>query len=210
MILYENLVTQNRDAFIKKVKSISQYLGIHPDWLMAVMKNESGFNPRAENSIGAIGLIQFLPRTYRGLGYTREQMLSMSNVQQLDVVQQYFENGKGKFKNYTDLHLYAFFPAAAGKPDDWVLQSSTLSPQAIVNANPGFDLNKDGKITVGEYRQRVYERTVKNLGKDVADRLINTGSAVKKNKMILYIIIAVVGLGLLGMILYFKPWRYFR
>lgn len=140
---------------------------------MMVMYNESHFNPAATNSIGAVGLIQFVPSTYQGWGYTKTQMQNMSALNQLDLVKRFYWNARGKFNSYPDLHLFAFFPAALGKPDNWVLETSNLSAQTVVTHNPGFDLNNDGKITVGEYKQRVYDRTVQRVGKQVADRLFS-------------------------------------
>ena len=43
-MVYENLVTQNKAAFLAKVTEIAAKLKIQPDWLMVVMKMESGIN----------------------------------------------------------------------------------------------------------------------------------------------------------------------
>ncbi|MCY7282011.1 MAG: DUF2272 domain-containing protein, partial [Cyanobacteria bacterium CAN_BIN43] len=62
-LVYEDKVTENKPAFINKVRSISAAFVINPDWLMALMNHESGLNHRIQNSIGATGLIQFMPST---------------------------------------------------------------------------------------------------------------------------------------------------
>ena len=51
MILFEEKVKLNREAFVEKVKKISADLQINPDWLMALMNSETGgtFNPQIVN-----------------------------------------------------------------------------------------------------------------------------------------------------------------
>ena len=40
-----------------------------------------------------------------------------------------------------------------GKPDDYVFQANGISAEAVVNSNPAFDLDKDGILTMAEYKQ---------------------------------------------------------
>src|SRR5205085_3198990 len=59
-------------AFKDKVVQIASDLGTNPNFLMAVMSFESGgtFSPSIKNAAGsgAVGLIQFMPPTAKGLG----------------------------------------------------------------------------------------------------------------------------------------------
>ncbi|MCI5715070.1 MAG: transglycosylase SLT domain-containing protein [Candidatus Onthomorpha sp.] len=131
-LLFEEKVTRNRATFIAKVKSISARLLIEPDWLMAVMYKESGINEKAVNpNGGATGLIQFMPATAKSLGTTTAALKAMSNVEQLDYVYKYYKPYVTKLNSYPDLYLATFFPAALGKSDDWVLQTSSLSAKTI-------------------------------------------------------------------------------
>jgi soluble lytic murein transglycosylase-like protein len=50
------------------LQEMSQKYGIDPDLARAVMRMESGGNPNAVSSAGAIGLMQLMPGTARGLG----------------------------------------------------------------------------------------------------------------------------------------------
>lgn len=151
---FENKVTSNKEAFLQKVRLICAKLGIDPNWLMFVMNSESGLNPAAYNpNGGASGLIQFMPDTAKGLGTTTEALRKMSNVAQLDYVYKYFYPYRGKMSSLYDLYLVTFFPAALGKPDSYVLQTSTLPAKVIADANPGIDLDHDDRITVGEFKR---------------------------------------------------------
>ncbi|MEY3377044.1 MAG: hypothetical protein RL463_1354, partial [Bacteroidota bacterium] len=92
-LVYEDLVKENKEAFIQKVKDISGRLGINPNWLMLVMYMESNINHRAVNPMGgATGLIQFMPFVATELGTTTKQLLNMSNVEQLNYVEKYFKS----------------------------------------------------------------------------------------------------------------------
>lgn len=158
-LLFENYIKSNKQAFIDKVKSISNKLLINPNWLMAVMYKESRLNEKAVNSRGgATGLIQFMPATAQSLGTSTAALKAMTNVEQLDYVYKYYKPYITKLNSYPDLYLATFFPAALGKADDYILQTSKLSAAAIADANPGIDLNKDRKITVGEFKRYCFEQ----------------------------------------------------
>lgn len=160
MLPYINILPKSQQAaFSDKVMLISDKLDINPAWLMQVMKNESGINPSAQNiqdgHTVAAGLIQFTSATAKGLGTSIQSLLSMSAASQLDYVLKYYLPFKKYLKSYPDMYLATFFPAAMGKPDTWVFQSSSLSAALIARQNAGIDLNKDGQITVGEFRKYV-------------------------------------------------------
>ena len=157
---------ESKDAFVSKVIAISAKLGIKPNWLMVVMHNESGINaqivnkqkgdssdPYTRSAYRATGLIQFMPTTAIWLGTSTQALYKMTNLEQLDYVYKYFKGFAGKIKSYFDLYMITFFPVAVGKPDDFVIQSKSVSASTIARQNPSFDINKDFKITVGEAKQ---------------------------------------------------------
>ncbi|MCL2682232.1 MAG: lytic transglycosylase domain-containing protein [Bacteroidales bacterium] len=174
MILIEKMkfhFGENREAVRQKIESVCNSLNIDPSWLMLVMLQESGLNSRAVNKqkgdpddaftrakTRATGLIQFMPATAAGLGTSTQALYNMNTIQQLDYVQKYYAPYKNKIQNFHDLYLATFFPAAMGKQDDYILQTSKISAETISAQNPGFDLNKDGKITVGEFREVITKR----------------------------------------------------
>lgn len=153
-MIFENYIKTNKTLFISKVNQISSLLGIEPDWLMFTMMFESGLNPKAINQYTkAVGLIQFMPNTALGLGITTDLLYQMSNIDQLDYVYKYLKPYVGKMHSMTDVYFAVFFPAAIGKPNTHILQTSSLSASKIAEQNQIFDLNKDKQITVGEVTQ---------------------------------------------------------
>ncbi|MEG1499337.1 MAG: lytic transglycosylase domain-containing protein [Bacteroidales bacterium] len=157
-LLFSVLVKENKTEFLEKVKKIASNLCINPDWLMAVMKKESGMRATATNFItGATGLIQFMPRTAVGLGTTCAELKAMSNVYQLNFVEKYYKPYAGRINSFVDLYLVTFFPAALGKQDDWIMQTPYLPASLVAQQNSGVDLNKDRQITVGEFKTYCYK-----------------------------------------------------
>ncbi|PPC95727.1 MAG: hypothetical protein CTY32_08600 [Methylotenera sp.] len=156
--------TRVNQEFRAKVREICKRLRINPNWLMAVMAFETGetFSPSARNPRGsATGLIQFVESTARGLGTTTSALASMTAVQQLDFVDKYFKSYAPRIKNLGDCYMAVLWPMAIGKPDTFVMWTSTGQYQAEYNANAGLDINRDGSITRGEALSRVNRATVK-------------------------------------------------
>jgi hypothetical protein len=157
-------VKTNKVAFENKVIHIASLLDIQPEWLMAVMNSESNLNPQARNTKYpvqggyATGLIQFTPNTAKGLGTTTDALYAMSNIDQLDYVYKYFKPYRDRIESFIDLYMVTFFPVAVGKPKDWVLQAKNIAALAVARANPIFDLDKNGSITVGEVEEAFLKR----------------------------------------------------
>ncbi len=171
MILIEKLkcnMGESRTEFERKVRNISDLLRINPNWLMMLMHMESGLNAQAVNkqpgdptdaytraAKRATGLNQFMPSTAKAFGITNQQLYRMNAIDQLDYVYKFFQRNAGKIKSYFDLYLLNFFPAALGKSNDWILQTRGISASVIARQNSGFDINKDGQVTVGEIKTRL-------------------------------------------------------
>ncbi len=152
---YEAIALQKHgQAFVDKAKGVAQRLGVKPEWLFAIMQNESGMDPKAYNKNGgATGLIQFMPSTAKGLGTTTDALRNMSAEQQLDYVEKFYKPYAGKLHNGADMYLATFYPLALSKGNDFVMGSerSQSMVNTIARVNPAFDLNKDGQITKQEF-----------------------------------------------------------
>src|SRR5690554_6901631 len=126
------------------------------DDLMAVMAFESRFDPAIQNpNTNATGLIQFMPSTAESLGTTTDQLTSMSAVNQLDYVYEYFKPRTGKMNNLGDVYMAVLWPVAIGEDDNYVLWSQGTN---TYKWNAGLDVNSDGSVTRGEAVQVVINR----------------------------------------------------
>lgn len=166
IVYYSIGVAKYGIAFMQKVVSICLNLDINPSWLMCVMKSESGISHSIINSkTNATGFIQFMPNTAKGLGTTVEKLKNMTALEQLDYVEKYFKPYKRLIHKPEDLYIVTFYPYALNKPDTYVMGSEKSPAFArLVNVqNPNFDFNKDGVITLGEFRKRIREKTFKDL-----------------------------------------------
>ena len=154
--------------FKNKVIDICGRLGCDPSHLTSSMAFETGetFAPDKVNRVsGATGLIQFMPSTARGLGTTTAALAAMTALDQLDVVERYFQPFKGKMSTISDVYMAILFPAAIGKPEAAVLFKK---PSIAYEENKGLDVNNDGQVTKGEAAAKVVQKLARGL--DVSRR----------------------------------------
>lgn len=150
--LANNLDENLGNGFSEKLEKVSEDLGCNPNDLLGIFYSECGLKPNQASSAGsAVGLIQFMPNTCNELGYTRQQVLNMSPVDQLDLVEKFY-----KKYNYYDVPLTAenmyaitFLPGRANK------EVLTRSGENYYKWNSGLDLNKDGAITKTDLKNRI-------------------------------------------------------
>lgn len=158
-INHPNIPVSIRAAFAQKVVAIAQYLSIDPNWLMQVMYAESKLNNQAKNiqngKLIAAGILQWT----KASGVLPQSVLSLNHLQQLDKVKTYFTPYRGKMNSYFDVYMVTFFPMGMGKPDYYVFETKKLSAALIAKQNPAINKNKDGKITMAEFKQYVWNST---------------------------------------------------
>ena len=152
-------------TFKSRLSDISKKIGVSEDCIIKVMNHESRLDPSVKNSIGCVGLVQFCPdskggstKTINGKQYDLSQLRNDLSLQ-MDAIENFWVGGKkqGKIKECGDLQIYNFFPVAAGKPDNYVLQTKGLSAEKIANQNPIFNRTlgraRNTPLTVGDIKQ---------------------------------------------------------
>lgn len=153
--------------FRDRVVEICKQLGwdsIHASWLMSCIAFETGetFSASIMNAAGsgAVGLIQFMPNTARGLGTTTAELSQMSEVDQLEYVGKYFRPYAKHVNALEDMYMAILLPKYIKAPGNTVIFSSGIS----YRQNAGLDADKDGKITKNEATKRVRSKYVKGTG----------------------------------------------
>lgn len=146
-LVWGSKVTQE---FAAKVREIADLLNTNPNWLMAVMAFETRmtFSPYVPNAAGsgAIGLIQFMPKTAAGMGTSTEKLARMSAVEQLDWVYKYYQPFRGRLNSLSDCYLAVLYPVAVGQSENYVLFKA---PSIAYTQNSGLDTEtpKKGYVT---------------------------------------------------------------
>lgn len=167
----ENIVDTGKldKNFLKRVKVVAKNLNCDYKDLLALINSESSFNPQAGKGTNYVGLVQFGDAAIQELrtkgGYpdlTKEKILSMSAIEQLDLVEKLIKINKkyGKFSDNArlsagDLYALIFAPGRAGRE---VLYSKGEAGYNSINSK--MDYNKDGKITKSELAQRLDKKRV--------------------------------------------------
>lgn len=158
--------------WLKLVRALAAKMNCTPLDLLGIIMQESGMNPAAYNPQGpAYGLIQWTKAAAGSpakFGYTIEQMATLTRVQQMPVMEYYFQlNGIMKLGarqkvDITDLYSAVFFPAGIGKPLDYKAYGlpgtgAFLEGRAYV-ANKSLDKTGKGYITKNDYSSAALSR----------------------------------------------------
>ena len=155
----------NNPTFKTRLKEISRAIGIDENSIIKLMLHESSLNPSVKNGIGCVGLIQFCPdnsggttKTISGKRYSLDEIRTNLETQ-MDAIQEFWMSGykSGKIKTPADLYIYNFFPVAAGKSNEFVLKTNSVSAEKIAKQNPIFNRKLgrpvDTPLTVGDLNQ---------------------------------------------------------
>lgn len=130
--------------------------------LLSCIAFETGqtFSPSIKNAAGsgAIGLIQFMPKTALALKTTTEELAQMDELRQLLYVELYFKPYAKDIKTLSDMYMAILMPKYIPYPDSVTVFSDGTT---AYRQNSGLDKDRDGKVTKGEICsliERVYEK----------------------------------------------------
>ena len=165
-------IARTSRAFREELVKVGERLAVDPNFIAAVISNESGFNPQTVNPTGgATGLIQFMPATAKAMGTTTAALRAMSDVQQLAYVERFYRPHAGKIGSPGQCYMATFLPAFMHKPSSFVLGrkgdptvlygSTTLGK--LYEQNAGFDATGKGYFDVGDVTARAdatYRRAI--------------------------------------------------
>lgn len=104
-----------KSQILKMIDSIANKHGVDEKLVRALVKQESGFNPKATSHCGAMGLMQLMPATAKGLGVTD----AYNPVQNVDGGVRYLKGMLQKYNGNVVLALAAYNagPGAVDKYD---------------------------------------------------------------------------------------------
>ena len=181
--------------FNEKLNQVAKKLGILPETLRAIIYTESKGNPTARDPYNvSAGLIGFTRSTAKKLGTTREEILQMSAVDQLDLVYDYYRKvGVRPGMSRGDIYMLTFLPAFVNAPDDFVLgqeggdelrlpggKSSGLSKHKIWYQNPVFGRSRGRNyFTAGDVRRHVNSVPVPDIDESINEDEVNPVDSIE-------------------------------
>ena len=136
----------SRENIENLIEKYAQKNNLDPDFIKAVVKQESGFNPDAKSKCGAMGLMQLMPQTAKGLGVVD----AFDPEQNIEGGVKYLKSMLNRFNNDPKLALAAYNagPAAVQKYGDIPPYKETQN--YVKNILASYEAIKGGKLWLQE------------------------------------------------------------
>ena len=126
-----------------------------PGWLANLMYFETGFtlNPNVMNKNGCGGLLNFCPNSSaKKVGKTVTELTSMEALEQMQYVELYLSEYKGKYNTSADLYMAVYFPIAQGGGPHFSIYNWYLKHMGEAVASNFLNAN-NGIKTAGDYQK---------------------------------------------------------
>ena len=168
-------------VFFSELTAMCARLGCDSLDMLKVMFSEGGVRATAHNQASdASGLIQFIPSTLRGVGWTdgTAAFRQLPAEAQLPFVEKFFQPFKSKGLNtVTRVYQAVFLPASldAGAGDDTVVCGQQGPFAAAYASNRTVDRAGKGFISVGDLRAAVENRARGSRWDEIVRRLGGDG-----------------------------------
>lgn len=132
----------SRESIEGLIEKYAQKNNLDPDFIKAVVKQESGFNPDATSKCGAMGLMQLMPNTAKGLGVTN----AYDPEQNIEGGVKYLKSMLNRFNNDPKLALAAYNagPGAVQKYGDVPPYRETQN--YVKNILASYEAMKGGRV----------------------------------------------------------------
>lgn len=147
----------NGKLFHDRVKSISKALGVRSSDLLRIMEFESGMDPAKDNGkdSGAVGLIQFMPDTIKMWpNLSRDKVKQMPASDQLLLVYDFYKrNNLPAGADLPTMYMFTYMPAAANKPDDFVLAKKGAYKKKLWDVDMGKNWDQNSGFAAEAERQ---------------------------------------------------------
>jgi len=88
-------LSEDQAQFALEIVRKAKEMGIDPRLAVALAYRESGLNPNAKGTSGEIGLMQVMPSTAKGMGFTAEELNNPSK--NIEIGLTYLKRGLEKF-----------------------------------------------------------------------------------------------------------------
>ena len=132
----------SRENIENLIEKYAQKNNLDPDFIKAVVKQESGFNPDAKSKCGAMGLMQLMPQTAKGLGVVD----AFDPEQNIEGGVKYLKSMLNRFNNDPKLALAAYNagPGAVQKYGDIPPYKETQN--YVKNILASYEAMKGGRV----------------------------------------------------------------